>query len=1385
MYPIGYSTGSEHHFDWIPAHEEYKTWINSQKPSILHVYGTSNAPEASEFIFRSLDSDWEIQKKNRIVTYFSFEKNDDRCNSTMAMLNTLLIQIINECQDLYNTVKLLFDEMSHHCSWTKTDLLLLFRNILLNCEYGCIMCVVNTMSECDTSFFAFLDEISSFARLTERRFKVAVTSTTNYNLQSVLAGWPAIDLDDHQEDANIVNQTLASDVDRGVLELMRQRSELYAFEKRITQMLFNCGQDKHWRSLVLNQLRFIEGPLTRLATERQLDVLPSTTYAEILSRILASIPPERQRWARTVLLWTLHAFHPLSVWELSTALVLHHECLSSGNGDIDEAVSQDIAGELDRVFRGIFMVKHNEVHFSHPDAREFLQNVNCGHDGAWYDVQETAHQEITEACFFYLSLPQVQKSIITSYIYPPTDLLESTAYIPRYSLCSYAVKYWPRHYKLIPRMICPTERALEFCRNAKAMRISIQAHWSLWKPNSRIDRVFLSTLPVLAGLGLQDLVAEWLGSKTQPSHTEDYAVALAEAARNAEIEVVRTLLPISRYSQSNLEDTLTAASSCSDEAVLDLLVTHIVQRYEYFQWPPALLCRTAQFGLENVVKSILKCGASLEVAVTYRDLTPLHLAARYGQVKVAEILLKDKASLTAVNENGLTPLHIASKYNQATVLSLLLNAHADCNAMDNDGNTALDFACRNGGHKVVEMLLTKIGCDIGSDKQGTWSPLSTSSHFGFYKCAQLLLEKAAKIEVCGTGTGIPLRHAALNSHLELCQLLLEYGANPNTSSDGDYLISESIKGGNLEVVKILIEHGAEIDVTDSEGQNALQKAAVKGDKALVAYLLDHGADVYHADGNGFTSTHFAARNGFAEIVQLLIDNGADPQRQTSDGRTPLHSCYHHAETAHTLLKNGVDVNKVTKHGFSPLYIAAYTGNVDVVKILLSYNPDLELTSPDRHPALIAATLLGKTEVMRLLLEAGANVNYQTEAKRFPLQYAVEGNMENILRVLMEYNPEVNFVGDHGKTALHCMNSDSSVTVIKILVNGGADLNIRDKNQDTPICSAVWSRNSEALKYLAKKAKLDIVGGIQGGPLHIACYQSELHLVKILVDAGADVNLVDPTAGTPLQIACCCRPDSSKEDQESVILYLINEANVDLHTIGGLLGCAINAACGWTSSEVVRLMLEKGASIETEDNMGRTAVHFAAARSIGVFEEIFGSGGDVGLADTMGRTALHWASASGIAYVVNRIISASRNSLDQGDRDGWTPLLWAARGCNTTLNKSSSSEQEEIIKLLLDRGADPCVTTKGLYQDWSPVKVARYHGADSRVIRLLEETAKEKLKDTQDEWDEEFHMSREADERDVWCDCCFVVGDSLFILAAVFVLAESFLSSRPQHLLTPI
>lgn len=434
-------------------------------------------------------------------------------------------------------------------------------------------------------------------------------------------------------------------------------------------------------------------------------------------------------------------------------------------------------------------------------------------------------------------------------------------------------------------------------------------------------------------------------------------------------------------------------------------------------------------------------------------------------------------------------------------------------------------------------------------------------------------------------------------------------------------------------------------------------------------------------------------------------------------------------------------------------------------------------SNEATPTLSMAAEEGNLETVKMLLEHGAEIDATDSEGQTALHKTSMKGHRAVLRILMKYDPKVNFVDNDGNTALHCINSETCVGIVKILDVGGADLDIRNKGQDTPLCKAVWFNNLRIVKYLANEAELDIRGRKHGGPLHIACYKSNLPLVKILVNAGANVDRRDPVLGTPLQATCLCE-GSSKEEQESTIFYLINEAKVDIEIKGGSYGCAVNVACGRSSEKVMEQMLDRGANSEVKDVMGRMAIHFAAARSIDSFFAILESGANVDWADKMGRTALHWAAIGGMKSVVHEIMWLLRGLVDQGDRDGWSPLLWAARGSDTEQRTVLPDEQEEVIELLLDRGADPCVRAKGLDQEWSPVKVAKYHGVSGKVIRLLEDKAKEKLMATggEDAWDNEFHASRKAAKKSSWCACCFSVSIMLTISPRSLASAQSLFRS---------
>jgi ankyrin repeat protein len=1374
VHPLESFYGPKHQLSWISRHESYTKWLDNYGPSMLHVHGTTGASDASEYIFQCLDVYRGAEQGDQILIYFSFNRHDDRCNSVVAMLNTLLAQILNQNQDFYYMFRNQYEQMSFHRSWTQAELWCLFQNLLSAWEHSGILCVINGLNECDDSRTAFLQDLCSFVSRNERSCKIVFTSTTDSDLQAALADWPTIDLDDRPEDHDSVKTDLVSDIEIEVLELMQQCPALRGFDKIITEKLFECRQDKHLRRLVLNQLRLGKNPLTtKSTTQWELELLPPTTSKEMFARILAGVPSDRRVWARKVLSWVLYASHPLSFGELGVALALEVDNLSDETVVLDELVYHHVIADLDEVFGGMFIGKHNEVHFGHPDARKFLLAADGEQECVWYDVKETAHQEITDVCIFYLSLQQVQDSMAMSCNNYPTDPLRSPTFVRRYILRDYAIKYWPRHYKLIPEAFRPTERVLEFVRDTKAMRCWAEAYWNFSNLISRTDRAFLSLLPVFAGLGLQDLVTEWLELNAETLEaSQDRALALAEAARNAHAEVVRTLLLYGGYNQTSLQDALVAGASCCDVAVLDELVTYAAESIENYKWPPVILCRAAQFGLENVVRKLLDSGASLDTPLTFRDttpltfrdMTPLHFAVRQGHEGVVKVLLDHKASLTMSTTFGDFPLHLASWHGDATVVKLLLDAGAEVNILDADKTNAICIACSMGNYKAVG-ILAEAGCDVTCDEQGDWQPLVFVASRGFIKSAQFLLEKKANTEVEGRRNWTPLRFAAFAGHADICRLLLENGANANTLSGGAPILVESARQGNLEVVQLLVGNGAAVNAVNSEGWTALQNASIEGHISVVTFLLDHGADINHTNERGDTSIFLAAQSSCAELVQLLIDRGADLHRATTVGWTPIHFSYDHAETTRVLMENHADANRIAK-GNTPLHLAASNNQVEVVKVLLSFKPDLEIQYTGDgydtgYTALSIAALNGYADVVRLLLEAGANVNHKSDRNHFPLQFAVSCNKEDVVRTLMEYHPNLDLVDDDGDTALSCIQLSGSLAIAKLLVNGGSDLETRNNQGNTPLCNAVMSAELGIVKYLIdKKAELNIIGGKHGGPLHIACRQSNFELVRILVAAGADKNLVDPTAGTPMQSACCSPdPGDKNEMQESIIRYLINELHVNVTTVGGEHGCALNAACGWSTPEMVKLILEKGAMIDVKDGMGKVAIHFAAMQGLEHFQKILDAGADVEVRDKMGRTVLHWATIGGVIDVVERVISLSRGLIDQADVEGWTPLLWAARGCGTDHEPATSNVLEEIIKLLLERGADPCVKGKGLDREWSPVKVARYHGVDDAVVQLLMAKAKEKLaaEGEEDTWDESFHTSGKALKQDQYCDSCFCVS----------------------------
>jgi len=219
--------------------------------------------------------------------------------------------------------------------------------------------------------------------------------------------------------------------------------------------------------------------------------------------------------------------------------------------------------------------------------------------------------------------------------------------------------------------------------------------------------------------------------------------------------------------------------------------------------------------------------------------------------------------------------------------------------------------------------------------------------------------------------------------------------------------------GNSGVVRLLCqEYGVDVNYSTSEtledepkkGITALEWAARKGHAEVVKVLLDNKADVNVSRTDGVTPLWIAAQEGHLEVVKLLLHNKADVNaNRHTDGVTPLlmPAQEGHTDVVKLLLDNKADVNASQHNGVTPLYTAACAGHTDVVKLLLDNKADVNASKRCGATPLYIAACKGHIEVVKLLLANKANVNAR-HGGRFgdkPIDAARRNHHSEIVKLL--------------------------------------------------------------------------------------------------------------------------------------------------------------------------------------------------------------------------------------------------------------------------------------------------------------------------------------------------------------------------------------------------
>jgi ankyrin repeat protein len=192
--------------------------------------------------------------------------------------------------------------------------------------------------------------------------------------------------------------------------------------------------------------------------------------------------------------------------------------------------------------------------------------------------------------------------------------------------------------------------------------------------------------------------------------------------------------------------------------------------------------------------------------------------------------------------------------------------------------------------------------------------------------------------------------AARKGNLKEVRRQLAWGVDANRKHlfTRDTLLIEAAANGHLDVVKLLIENGADVNLKGEAWYGPLHAAAANGHIEVVKILLENGADVSIFHQN--KPLHNAAMNGHIEVAEILLDNGADVNAKGTDEAAPLHTAVSNNQLLMVkwLLSKGANVNPRAAYGCTPLHSAAWRNNVEIGKILLEHGADPRLECNGRR-----------------------------------------------------------------------------------------------------------------------------------------------------------------------------------------------------------------------------------------------------------------------------------------------------------------------------------------------------------------------------------------------------------------------------------------------------
>jgi len=776
--------------------------------------------------------------------------------------------------------------------------------------------------------------------------------------------------------------------------------------------------------------------------------------------------------------------------------------------------------------------------------------------------------------------------------------------------------------------------------------------------------------------------------------------------------------------------------------LLTIIFNNFLEIDQKDQRGDTMLTYAVPFVDETMINYLIQNNADINMKNNAGDV-PLSLAIQHRKINIIQCLINSGADKNFLNSLNESLYDINKKYNYNKEYMQIYNQIKellDDSVKKEEGNLALKFALITQNEFILKYLFdnNKININIINDDIKIVKSIIDSNNLNILK---YLIEHQLNINAKDNQGNTTLVYAIYTENEFLVKYLMEHGATTsaiNKTIESELFIkilnlSEKDNLKQFDLLKIIYCNSINGNQNDNNFDPILCHAIRYGNIQLVKYLIDNGADV-----NSFSRSYenpfiLAIKSQKEEIVKCLVKAGANVKKGNSDNPPLIEAVHTNNETIiKYLLECGADVNErgVNVYGDSSLTAAIKNNNETIVKLLIDLGANINKESGFNETPLILAVRNQNQNIIKLLIEYGADINYKLEFNNTPLIEALEEGNESIAKYLIDKGANVNVTNQNEETPLVIAVKNGMERIIKYLINCGADINYEShtdplteatklnnmnlvkylidngadvKKNNQPLTWSIRHRNEDLVKYLVYSgAIINNLGDEYEIPLVTAVNNNNENIVKFLIRNGADINLGGSNQydNTPLTRAV-------NTNNENITRCLI-EFGADINKGGRYGEIPLNYAIANENENIVRFLVDNGADINKEGENDLPLFKAIRMNNEGIVRYLVDHGADINRSNYRGETALILAIDKKNENIIRYLIHCGADIHFVGTNNG-TPLLHAIK-----------SNMIELVKYLIEHGSNVNQTIQN--NENSPIALAALLGNEEIIKCLVEHGA---------------------------------------------------------------